>query len=572
MLYKNALVGIITALVYSSGIAFGASATRGGSLRISTSSQTPTTKTSVAQPATPQMVGNPTRVSESYGDAGLVKLNKLTGSTAEARNILNALENRVNDLSVGYNSLDNQYEQLSTDVDYASKTATSAKTIAESARDQLNRKMNYGDFNTAFDARATEQQLADQPYVANYVDTNVQKPDLSNYYNKASIDQLLDNKINKGSDFSAMFTQQLANQNLADAATVDAVSDHVTSVENKVTAVENKINSAQQSINAITEQNTTTANKITAAENQISELANKITTAEQNINSAAEQNATTANKITAAENQISELANKITTAEGNITTAAQQNTTTANKVTALENKITSMEASNETLTQFKDNVALTADNLSSKVPELFQQINAATAKAEEALAQAGSGTGTPMDQSTFNTYLENNTNVVFKDNADFVGLKDNALTPSNFAAKMNDLMQRLSNVETAAAEAKNTANSASELATNAKNTAESVSELATSAKTTAEGAAALATNAKNAADSAATLATNAKNSADSAAELAASAKTTAESASELATNAKTTAEGAAALAGEAKDLAETADAKAQQALDRETAN
>ncbi len=537
MLYKNALVGIITALVYSSGIAFGASATRGGSLRISTSSQTPTTKTSVAQPATPQMVGNPTRVSESYGDAGLVKLNKLTGSTAEARNILNALENRVNDLSVGYNSLDNQYEQLSTDVDYASKTATSAKTIAESARDQLNRKMNYGDFNTAFDARATEQQLADQPYVANYVDTNVQKPDLSNYYNKASIDQLLDNKINKGSDFSAMFTQQLANQNLADAATVDAVSDHVTSVENKVTAVENKINSAQQSINAITEQNTTTANKITAAENQISELANKITTA-----------------------------------EGNITTAAQQNTTTANKVTALENKITSMEASNETLTQFKDNVALTADNLSSKVPELFQQINAATAKAEEALAQAGSGTGTPMDQSTFNTYLENNTNVVFKDNADFVGLKDNALTPSNFAAKMNDLMQRLSNVETAAAEAKNTANSASELATNAKNTAESVSELATSAKTTAEGAAALATNAKNAADSAATLATNAKNSADSAAELAASAKTTAESASELATNAQTTAEGAAALAGEAKDLAETADAKAQQALDRETAN
>ncbi|MBO4746151.1 MAG: hypothetical protein J5613_03740, partial [Alphaproteobacteria bacterium] len=289
MLYKNALVGIITALVYSSGIAFGATATRGGSLRINTAQTTPTAKTSVSQPAT-QTADNPTRVAESYGDSGLVKLNKLTGSTAEARNILNALENRVNDLSVGYNSLDTQYDQLSTDVNYATTTATSAKTIAESARDQLNKKMNYGDFNTAFDARVDAKNLADQPYVERYVNTNVQQPDLSNYYNKETVNYLLEKKVNKDADFTAMFNQQLAGQNLAGAAEVAAVSGRVTDAENKINAMEGKLNAAEQNINNAAEQNTTTANKVTAAENKIAALENKITAAENSINSAAEQN------------------------------------------------------------------------------------------------------------------------------------------------------------------------------------------------------------------------------------------------------------------------------------------
>ncbi|MBO4480388.1 MAG: hypothetical protein J5742_02050, partial [Alphaproteobacteria bacterium] len=285
-----------------------ATVARAGSLRVNPGKTVSSTqqKTSVSQSS--NSTGDSlSRVSSAYGNPGVVKTNKLTQGTAAAQNALAELEGRVEELSRSYNTLDNSYSQLTTDLGYAATTATSAKTMAESNRNQLALKMNTGDFNSAFDTRVATKRLADQPFVAEYVSTNVQAPDLSVFYSKDVMDLKLDQKVSKGNEFEQSFDSRLATKNLATSDTVNSLNSRMGVTETSVDALRTRVGAAETKISNIEENpgvNTAAVNsmidtKITNLASK-TELANALADAKQYANTKAEAAAASANSTASA--------------------------------------------------------------------------------------------------------------------------------------------------------------------------------------------------------------------------------------------------------------------------------
>ncbi|MBO4480284.1 MAG: hypothetical protein J5742_01495 [Alphaproteobacteria bacterium] len=123
-------------------------AARAGSLR---ANPTKTASSATSQPSLSQSYSSSSadtsRLATAYAPSIGIKTNKLVSSTSSTGLALDELERRINELS-----------------------------------GEVEEKLDTGEFESAFDTRAEQRQLADQPYVRDYVDTS--SPDLSSYATK----------------------------------------------------------------------------------------------------------------------------------------------------------------------------------------------------------------------------------------------------------------------------------------------------------------------------------------------------------------------------------------------------